>query len=228
VRLSLEALQQLRLLGSVADEALCLNNLGDLALIMGDLNHAETYLRDGLALCKQHGIRGTQGLLLANLCFLAGRRGQLDDAIRNGRQALALLQQIGDRTTGVTMQQQLALLELRQGRAAAAREELSASMREAIQIGHPLLQLYGLLVVSDLLVAVDPGAAAAVLDFGQTHPVADAPLREEIAARRAALGATPPVPAWPQDLDLGQAADLIAGEAATAIDRLRQRLRAAI
>jgi predicted ATPase/DNA-binding SARP family transcriptional activator len=224
-QLSLDALQALRALGSVADEALCLNNLGDLELIMGALDPAESHLHAALRLCEQHGIRGVHGLALGNLSSVAEQRGDLDAASRHARGALAVLDEVGDRISGSAIRHQLALLELRQGRGREAADALCHSMRDALQIGQPTLQLHGLVVAAAVMAASDDAAAAALLDFVAAHPTADAPLREEARVRRSALAAPSKAAPWPQDLALAEAAERIANDPASGIEQLRQRIR---
>lgn len=231
LQLALDTLHAVRMQGSQADVARTLNNLSDLELMIGAFDAAEQHLHEGLAICEQHGIRGTLGLFLANLTYLSEQRGDLDAAVRYGRRALQVLDAVADRTNGAATRQQLASLELRRGARAAACRELALAMRDAVQIGHPALQLNGLLVAADLLAAGDDAAARALLDFVGTHSAADAPLRQMAQERRAALPpAGPPLP-WPAGLGLPAAAGLLATagddacDAADRLARLQRQLR---
>src|SRR6185436_8326178 len=58
LRLSHRSLVQHRLLNDAADEALCLNNLGDLHMTLGQHEAARTHLQEALALCERHGLLG--------------------------------------------------------------------------------------------------------------------------------------------------------------------------
>jgi predicted ATPase/DNA-binding SARP family transcriptional activator len=221
LRRSLEALQEHRRLRSVADEARCLNNLADLQMMTDDYAAAELQLRAAQALCERHGMPGTLGLVFVNLSFVAEQRGDLDGATACARRALGGLDESGDRVNATATRQQLATLEWRRGDAEAARRELAAAMRDALQIGHPTLQLHGLVVLSDLLRAEDPAAADCVLAFVAAHPSADVPLRQAVQERGAA-----PQPAlrWPDGLALADAAQFVALEAPQAFAGLRRVL----
>src|SRR6202007_70513 len=71
LRLSLQSLGQHRRLGAVADEALCLNNLGALYLDRQAYESAGAHLHEGLAICERHGLVSTRGLILANLSAIS-------------------------------------------------------------------------------------------------------------------------------------------------------------
>lgn len=214
--LALDSLRELRALGCVADELRCLNNLGDLELQMGLNEAAEAHLREGLALCERHGIRGTQGLLLANLSYAVEQRGDIDAAVAHARQALALIEPTGDRTSGTALRYQLVALERRLGRPQRAREELALAMRATLGFEHPALTLHGVLVAADLLAAEGSGAAAPLYRLIAAQPGCNALMRQELQQR----GVSVPPATAPPALDLAQVTALIAAADAGGLERL--------
>lgn len=226
LRHALAALQQHRSRSSPALQARSLNNIGNLQLVTGDVDGAEAHLREGLALCERHGIAGIHGLLLNNLSYVAEKRGDLDEATRLARRALVFLEQTGDRSNAAIAHHQLALMQLRRHDLAGACDELSACLREALDLGNPTTQLHGLVACADVLAADGAAAAAALLlDAVAAHPRADGPLHKEIAQRRAALPVADPQ-AWARSgLGLDDVARRVAREGAAAFRALKQALQ---
>jgi predicted ATPase/DNA-binding SARP family transcriptional activator len=219
LRLTHEALATHRRLQRPADEARCLNNLGDLHLQTHDLDAARSVLEQALALCERHGLHGVLGLVLANLAYEAEARSDLPAAAGWVRRALPVLQASGDAVNTAATRQQLASIERRRGDTAAARRELALAMREAQHLGHALLSLYGLLLLAELLEG--DGAhteAQAVRGFVADHEAATPPLRSELAQRLGAAGRRPP---WPAGLGLTALVQRVADEADTGYAGLR-------
>ena len=74
-----------------------LNELGNIALIRGDLDEAERLLQESLAIKKEIGDRKGEATSLGNLGNIAETRGDLDEAERLYRESLAIHKEIGNR-----------------------------------------------------------------------------------------------------------------------------------
>ena len=102
----------------------CLVN-GQRARRTGQLDEAQTWLEQALALVKTNPDRRLQARVRANLGILQRHRGQLDPALENLQDALAIAREVGDRRT-----ESMALAGL-----ASVRSELGG-----IDEGRPLLE----------------------------------------------------------------------------------------
>jgi len=78
------------------DEAVSLNNLGNIARTRGDLAEAERLYRECLAIAKEIGARQGEASSLQNLGEIAYMRGDLAEAERLYRESLAI-EEISDR-----------------------------------------------------------------------------------------------------------------------------------
>lgn len=187
LRLSQRSLVQHRLLNDAADEALCLNNLGDLYMTLGEHDAARTYLQESLALCERHGLVGTRALVLTSITELAL---EMKDpaAAEHAQRALEATTAAGNRVLTAWLHTQTAILALRRGDLAAARRDLAGSLQGAIALGRPSLMLGSIAVFADVLAAQGEAACARrVLAFVAAHPSIGAAARTTALARWAEL-----------------------------------------
>lgn len=75
-------------------------NIGYSLMTLGDLDGAETALRDGLVSAGRIGLRRIEGMVRHNLGLLLARRGRLEEAERVDREAMLSLEAQGDRRLG--------------------------------------------------------------------------------------------------------------------------------
>jgi predicted ATPase len=198
LRLSHRSLVQHRLLNDAADEALCLNNLGDLYMTLGEHDAARTHFQESLALCERHGLVGTRALVLTSITELAL---EVKDpaAAEHAQRALEAVSAAGNRVLTAWLQTQTAILALRRGDLPAARRDLAGSLQAAVALGRPSLLLGSISVFADVLAAQGEAACARrVFAFIAAHPSIGAPARTAALARLAEL----PAPAggdaaWP-------------------------------
>jgi Tfp pilus assembly protein PilF len=119
-----EALEIQRRLGTPAEQALCLNNLGVVLFFRGDLDAAQAYHEEALGLREQVGdVRG-KASSLNNLGQVARFAGDLVAARAFMEQGLLLRQQLGDRWGVAGSQVNLAAIHVCLGDLAAARVHL--------------------------------------------------------------------------------------------------------
>src|SRR5262249_4604233 len=136
--LHVEALPILERVGTAAERALCLNNLGVLALFRGDLAAAEAYHRQALAQRQEGGdVRG-QASSLNNLGQVARFAGDLPSARTCMEQGMALRQQLGDPWGVAGSQVNLAVVHTRLGGHATARRHLGEALAGFRGVGDPL------------------------------------------------------------------------------------------
>ncbi len=184
LKLSLRALAEHRRLGSVAGEALCLNNLGALYLDRDDPASAAMYLREGLALCERHGLLNTRALTLTNLTGIAILSGDHDEAQALGKRALEVVESAGNRVLACWLKLQFARLALERGDVGSARSDLGASLAIAIAIGRPSLQIAGVTRFAEILAAQQETASARwVLGLAEHHPRIAGPELDEVRAQ---------------------------------------------
>jgi tetratricopeptide (TPR) repeat protein len=227
LRLSLEAMQEQRRLGDVAAEALSLNNLAALHLARHEVEAAAQYLRPALALCDRIGLATTRSLVLANLTEVELRLGHIDQAESCGRRAIAQAEALGNRTLLSYLRDQLVRVALQRGDLAAARAELEAAMKLALDIGRPALVIEGFVCLVLVLDAQGaPDCAHAVLRFVHDHPDTTPMERNDLTHVGERLSPRPqPALAWPA-ISLGELAHRTVLEAPVAFAPLIAALRA--
>jgi predicted ATPase/DNA-binding SARP family transcriptional activator len=228
VRLSTESLALYQRLGDVADEALCLNNLGSLHMDSREFVLAGIHLRAGLVLCDRHGLVSTRGLILTNLTECAIKSDDCDAARSYARQALDFAQAGGHRSLVAQVKLYCVLLDLRRSDQVAARSDLEAAMRIAIEINRPSQQLVGVSCFAQILAAQGEWACARlVMAFAADHPLMSAPGRDDARLRLAKWRTEAgPEPAWTGP-ELGELTQRIVAETALAHAPLITLLRAA-
>jgi len=96
--------------GSLTHLSYLLSTSGEIALAQGDLDLAETYFNDGLALARQVPIAERIAGHTANLGLVAVRRGQAELARARLREALVQAQAVGGGHLGVRIRLWLAPL----------------------------------------------------------------------------------------------------------------------
>ncbi len=199
LRLSIEAMEEQRRLGDVAAEALSLNNLAALHLAREEVEAAAQYLRPALALCDRIGLANTRSLVLTNLCEVELRLGHIDDAESYGRRGLAQAEALGNRTLQSYVRNLLVRLALQRGDLVAARAELQAAMKLALDIGRPALVIEGLISLAFVLDAQGaPDCAHAIVRFAHDHPDTTPMEHDELAAAAEQLSPRPHTAlAWP-------------------------------
>ena len=227
LRQSLRALAEHRRLGSVAGEALCLNNLGALYLDREDTASAASYLREGLALCERHGLANTRVLIMTNLTGVAILSGNHDEARVLGQRALEVAEAAGNRVLACWLKLQFARLSLERGDVGAARSDLGASLTLAIALGRPALQIAGVARFAQILAAQrEVATARSVLEFVERHPRIGGPERDEIRTQFRQLPADGnTTPRWPE-IDFDDLLHRIVTETDIAYAPLISQLRA--
>ena len=164
--MSTQALLQYRRLDDAAGVALCLNNLGSLAMIQHEPDAAAAHFNEGLQVCEHHGLQGTRCYLLANLADLAVAHGRFDEAEGTARRALVATRELGNRGVEVWLLQVLTGLALGRGQLAEARASLGAALDAALQVKHPGLLLEGVILFAEILHAMgEPQAARRTLEL---------------------------------------------------------------
>jgi tetratricopeptide (TPR) repeat protein len=93
LRLQLEALSIVRDLGHRNDVAGWLSSAGAIYMYLGEMQTAETYIQEGLALSKEIGARWSERWAYCHFGRLANLRGDHDGVLRAERQALSLCAQ---------------------------------------------------------------------------------------------------------------------------------------
>lgn len=185
--LSLRSLAEHRRLGDSAGEALCLNNLGSLQLVMRENGAAATHLGEGLAICERDGLHATRSYILTNLAEVAMRSGDLDSGQSHAEKAIAAATETGNRAVAAWAQLKAARLALRRREPGQARALLAEGIRASLSIGLPTLKIDGAACFAEILAAQDePLLARAVLDFTIGHPAVTPADRGELldVARR--------------------------------------------
>ncbi|MGH6612077.1 MAG: tetratricopeptide repeat protein, partial [Burkholderiaceae bacterium] len=200
LRLSLQSLAKHRQIGDFAGEALCLNNLGDLYLVMQQYEPAAEQFRAGLAICDTHGLTNTRGSLLLNLAEVALKSNNLEAAQDYGQRALEVAEVSGYRALVCWTKLLLTRLALRQAETAAARRELASAVELAISLGRPSLQIASISCFADLLEHHgDAQSARYVLSLAAHYPAIRPADRDEVLRQLSRLppGADP-TPASPK------------------------------
>jgi len=197
-----KSLLQHRALGDVAGEALCLNNLADLHLVMGDNDSAHEYLRESLALCERHGLDNTRAIVIANLSEIAMKKGRLDEAEEWARKAMDLVEVSGHRSLACWINIHAADIAVQRSELTKARTHLATGMEIAISMARPSYQFLALSCLSKVLVAQGaPECARSVLSFCLAHPALPAPERDNIRKLVEALPRAKGKLAWSGTLD---------------------------
>jgi tetratricopeptide (TPR) repeat protein len=133
-----QALDIQRRVGTPAEQALCLNNLGVVAFFGGNLDAARRYHQQALALREQAGdIRG-QASSLNNLGQVSRSAGDLAAARDFMEQGLALRRQLGDRWGVAGSQVNLAAVYTRLSDLSVARGHLHEALAGFHAVGDPL------------------------------------------------------------------------------------------
>jgi predicted ATPase/DNA-binding SARP family transcriptional activator len=228
LRLALQSLAQYRQLGDRAEEALCLNNLGSLQLLMGDEVSAGAHLREGLTICESDGLNATLGFILTNLSELAMRSGNLDGAAAYAERAIQVSTATGNRAVSAWAKIKAARVSTRRAELGRARATLAEAVATVVAIGVPSLKIDGLAMLAELLAAQgEPDSARAVLDFAVNHPVATPAARKEALVHVGGVSANEgKAPSWP-GLELDDVLQRVVAEQNVAYAPLIAALRGA-
>lgn len=226
LRLSLQSLAEHRRLGDSAGEALCLNNLGSLQLVMREDMAAAEHLREGLSICERDGLLSTQAFILTNLTEATMRAGDLPSAEAYGSRAIEVAGATGNRAVAAWAKIKVARLAVRRDNADTARPILADGLGTVLAIGLPSLKFDGIECFAEILAAQgEVSCARAVLDFAAGHRIATAATREELRAHGSGLLAeSTDVPTWP-GLELDELLQRIVVESSLAYAPLIATLR---
>lgn len=226
--LSLRSLAEHRRLGDSPGEALCLNNLGSLQLMMRENDAAAAHLREGLAICERDGINGTKAFVLTNLAEASMRSGELVAAQAHVKRAIETATSTGNRAVTAWAQIKAARLALRRQDLNGARAVLAESLRAILSIGLPSLKVDGVECFAEILAAQgEASCARAVFDFVAAHPATTPGNREELLGLAALhAGETESSLPWPA-LDLDELIQRIVAESSIGHALLIATLRSA-
>jgi len=181
LKMSQKSLMQHRVLGDVAGEALCLNNLGDLYMVTGDNESARRHLEESLVLCERHGLDNTRAIVLANLSEIALKDDDVDLAGDYAQRALQLVEANSQRGMACWIRIHSAEIALRRDDIAGARANLAGGMQLAIATSRPGHQFLGLSCFARIIAAQGEAECAhSVLEFCLGHPALPAPERDHV------------------------------------------------
>jgi hydrogenase-4 transcriptional activator len=107
-----------------------LDSLGELRMLRGDLEDAESYLNRAVALATENGNKWYAGQALRTLGRCHQAMGQVELALEDGRQAFELAERIGDRQAICDSRLLLAACYLAQGSLDECNEELQLVTEE--------------------------------------------------------------------------------------------------
>ncbi|MGH6624706.1 MAG: ATP-binding protein, partial [Burkholderiaceae bacterium] len=227
LRLSLQSLAEHRRLGDSAGEALCLNNLGSLQLVMRENEAAEAHLREGLAICERDGLSSTKSFILSNLTEAVMRSGDLASAQALADRGIETATATGNRAVAAWSQLKAARLASRRRELPEARTMLADALRVILSVGVPSLKIDSLACFAEILAAQGEGScASAVLDFAIGHPSATASDREGLRAVATQLSGLEASLPW-AGLELDDLLERVVVEANLAYAPLITRLRGA-
>lgn len=184
LRLSLQSLAEHQRLGDRAGEALCLNNLGSLYLLMNENDAAGAQLHQALAICERDGLVSARGLVLANLAEVALRAADLDRADAYSLRALDVAAATGHRAVTAWVNTKRARIATRRGDLDGARRALAEGLALAISLGVASVKFDALLGFVELLAAQGETACAErVAAFATEQPAATAAIRDQFRQR---------------------------------------------
>jgi hypothetical protein len=189
-----------------------LANIGILYGERGDHASAMAQLRAGLAICETHGIVATRALIAANLTAGAIKGGDFASAERYAGSALEIARATGNAYVECYVNMQYMKIALAQRDLASARGRLREAMKVAVTLLRPSVTFEGIACFAELLAASGAeDCARAVLGFVASHPLANAPAREDARRRHDALPASVRDLVWP-GLSLDELANRIVDE----------------
>ena len=169
--LHLDVLQRQRALGDWVGVAIRLNDLAALHQANAEWDTALPYLREGLALCEQHGIAFVRPHLMVNLATVSLFAGKLDDAESVGAQVLADARAEGNRNVENDALLHLVRVAVRRRDLTQARSRLAEAIRAAVAVGTQAQQLDALFCGAEILAADgDVPRAAGLMRFYIARP----------------------------------------------------------
>jgi tetratricopeptide (TPR) repeat protein len=124
-----------------------LTNLGNLALIAGDLADALRFYEEALALKRRFGNRASMARSLSNLALLESRLGSYGPAIERHEEALAHREEIGDAAGQIQSHRHLAELWHEKGELERALVHAGAAVSRARETGAQERSLCGPLLI---------------------------------------------------------------------------------
>jgi len=225
LRLFLDSLAQARKMGDVGGEAMTLANIGILYGERGDNASAIAQLRAGLAICEANGIVATRALIVANLAVATVKSRDFAAAEGYANSAFELAHATGNTYIACYMNMQFARIALARGDLAGARGRLRDAMEVAVTLLRPAVVFEGFTCFAELLATSEAqDCARAVLAFVASHPLANAPIREEARREREAWPAPARELDWP-GITLDELANRIVNETNLAYAPLIASLR---
>jgi predicted ATPase/DNA-binding CsgD family transcriptional regulator len=155
--------------------AFCLNQLGQVAIIMGDYAAARQHYEASLAIREDFADASGMALVLAQLAEVAARQGDHAEARRLGERTLAIYRDIGDRSGYANTLHGLGMAACAIGDTDAARQHLSQALQVATETDFVSLILRILTGIAELLLddGGQSGRAGEILHFARQHSASD-------------------------------------------------------
>jgi DNA-binding SARP family transcriptional activator/Tfp pilus assembly protein PilF len=150
-----EALVEYRRTGNLAGQAgqaTVLTNLGNVYHELGRLHQAAEHHAQGLALCRQLGLRGSEGISAGNLGEVLADLGRYQEAQTHLTQALDLLREHGSRSDEAGSLSVAAAIRGATGQLAEALHLAEAARNKAIEIGDRRAEAKALNTLGSVLV----------------------------------------------------------------------------
>ncbi len=121
-------------------------NVGHLKELLGELDDAEKYLKEGLELCESHGFDFRTGQIYINLAVLEYKKQNLGLSIEYNQRALTIFEKVGDKSQAAICLQNLGFAYAVQGQVQEAlnyydqSEELRREVGDLSGVGKVLLK----------------------------------------------------------------------------------------